>query len=138
MNEISLHILDIVQNSIAAKAGHILIEVMEDTRRDCLTVTIADDGSGMDEETAEKVQDPFTTSRKTRKVGLGIPLFREGCLGCEGDFRIVSKPGSGTTVTGSYKTVPYRQTADGEPGGYGVHAGCFKPCVGVHIPAQRR
>jgi anti-sigma regulatory factor (Ser/Thr protein kinase) len=103
MNEISLHILDLVQNSIAAGATQILIEVVEDVQHDRLTVTISDNGCGMSEETAEKVQDPFTTSRKTRKVGLGIPLFRAGCLGCEGEFNIESNPGKGTTVTGSYK-----------------------------------
>ncbi len=103
MNEISLHILDIVQNSIAAGAAHILLEVAEDVETDLITISIADDGCGMDAETVEKVQSPFTTSRKTRKVGLGIPMFKESCLACGGEFNIESAPGKGTKVWGSYR-----------------------------------
>lgn len=102
MNEISLHILDIVQNSIAAGAEHISVEVYEDIGNDILAVTVIDDGSGMDPDTAERVQSPFTTSRKTRKVGLGIPLFKEGCLSTGGKFHLQSEPGRGTTISGSY------------------------------------
>lgn len=103
MNEISLHILDIVQNSIAAGASHITVEVVEDEAGDRLTITVADDGKGMDTETAERVLSPFATSRTTRRVGLGIPLFREGCLACDGDFSIESVPGRGTTVRACYR-----------------------------------
>jgi anti-sigma regulatory factor (Ser/Thr protein kinase) len=103
MNEISLHILDIVQNSIVAGARQIAMVIEEDMAHDRLTIVITDDGCGMDEDMALSVQDPFTTTRTTRKVGLGIPLFRAGCLGCDGEFSIKSEPGKGTTVTGSYK-----------------------------------
>ncbi len=103
MNEISLHILDIAENSIAAGATRIGIEVVEDTARDSMTVAITDDGCGMDSEQAARAEDPFTTSRSTRKVGLGIPLFKAGCLGCEGNFEIKSAPGAGTAVRGSYR-----------------------------------
>lgn len=102
MNEISLHILDIVQNAIAAGAGHITVEIIEDDGNDILTVTVTDDGCGMDDETAAKVQSPFATSRKTRKVGLGIPLFKAGCLATGGKFGIKSEPGRGTEISGSY------------------------------------
>ncbi len=103
MNEISLHILDIVQNSIAAGALQIFLEIVEDFKADVLTVSIADDGCGMDEATVQQAQSPFSTSRKTRKVGLGIPMFREGCLVCGGQFGIKSAPGKGTKVWGSYR-----------------------------------
>lgn len=103
MNEISLHILDIVQNAIAAGAGRIEVNVSESGAADRLDVTVADDGCGMDEEQARLAQEPFTTSRKTRKVGLGLPLFKEGCLRCEGEFGIESRPGAGTRVKGSYR-----------------------------------
>jgi anti-sigma regulatory factor (Ser/Thr protein kinase) len=103
MNEISLHILDIVQNSIEAFATRITIEIIEDAAHDSLTVIITDNGCGMDDKTARSAQEPFTTSRKTRKVGLGLPLFKAGCLACEGKFSVESRPGAGTAVTGSYK-----------------------------------
>lgn len=103
MNEIALHILDIVQNSIAAGAMRIQIEIVEDTAGDSLAVTVGDDGCGMDAETAGSAGDPFTTSRTTRKVGLGLPLFKAGCLGCDGSFEIVSEKGAGTTVRGRYR-----------------------------------
>ncbi len=103
MNEISLHILDIVQNSIVAGAAHIFLEVVEDFKTDLMTITVSDDGCGMDEDAAQKAQSPFATSRKTRKVGLGIPMFKEGCLACGGQFGIQSAPGKGTSVWGSYR-----------------------------------
>lgn len=103
MNEISLHILDIAENSIAAGARNIGIGIVENTAKDTLSVTVSDDGCGMDSGQAARAEDPFTTSRSTRKVGLGIPLFKAGCLGCEGSFEIKSVPGEGTTVCGSYR-----------------------------------
>lgn len=103
MKEISLHILDIVQNSIAAGARHIGIAIDEDSARDDLAIHITDDGKGMDPETLSRVRDPFTTSRTTRKVGLGIPLFMAGALGCNGSFDITSKLGEGTTVSARYQ-----------------------------------
>ena len=102
MTEISLHILDLAQNAISAGARHIGIDVEEDAAANLLTVSICDDGCGMDAEMVQRVQDPFVTSRKTRKVGLGIPMFREGCLRCNGNFALSSCPGEGTTIRGSY------------------------------------
>lgn len=103
MKEISLHILDIVQNSIAAKASRVRIEIVEDAAQDKLSITIADDGCGMDAQMLERVRSPFATTRTTRKVGMGIPLFMAGALACEGQFDIQSAPGSGTTVKAVYK-----------------------------------
>jgi N,N'-diacetyllegionaminate synthase len=76
MKEISLHVLDIIQNSIAAQATLIEIEVEVRREKDWMRVSIKDNGCGMDEEFLKKVVSPFTTSRKTRKVGLGIPMFK--------------------------------------------------------------
>lgn len=103
MTEISLHILDLAQNAISAGARHIGIDVEEDAAANLLTVSIQDDGCGMDAEMVQRVQDPFVTSRKTRKVGLGIPMFREGCLRCDGSFDLISHPGEGTRIRGSYR-----------------------------------
>ena len=78
MEEISLHVLDIVQNSLSADAALIHIEVDEQEQDDTLSVQITDDGRGMPPEFVEKVTDPFVTTRTTRKVGLGLyPLVGE-------------------------------------------------------------
>ncbi|MBA4408772.1 MAG: ATP-binding protein [Bacteroidota bacterium] len=99
MKELSLHILDIVQNSIRAKAKLIGIEIMERTNENQLIITITDDGIGMSKEQLERAIDPFYTSRATRKVGLGLSLFKQNAEMTEGSFEIVSEWGKGTRVT---------------------------------------
>ena len=74
MTEIALNILDVTENSIRAKASYIEIDVSADTAEDTLKIEIRDNGCGMSKEQAEKVTDPFFTTRTTRKVGLGIPF----------------------------------------------------------------
>ena len=76
MRELSLNVLDIVQNSISAKATVIEIELLEHIEKDLLEINIFDNGKGMTEEQVKSVIDPFFTTRTTRKVGLGIPLFK--------------------------------------------------------------
>ncbi len=102
MRDISLHLLDIIQNSISANATAIEISMVIDSEKDTLCVTIADNGKGMSEELLKRVESPFTTTRTTRKVGLGIPLFKEGALSSGGTFRIESTLGIGTTVQAVY------------------------------------
>ncbi len=99
MREISEHILDIAQNSISAGADEITLSVSADTNRDMLTIQVLDNGKGMDEAMVKSVLSPFTTSRTTRKVGLGIPMFRETAMTANGRFDIASALGKGTTVT---------------------------------------
>lgn len=77
MRELSLHLLDICENSIAAGASEIKVVVREDARTDLLQMSVQDNGKGMDPEMVARVIDPFVTSRTTRKVGLGIPLLKE-------------------------------------------------------------
>jgi hypothetical protein len=98
MRELALHLLDIAENSAAAQATRIRIEVTEDIEHDRLSMKIEDNGKGMDEEMVKNVTDPFVTSRTTRKVGLGIPLLKEAAEACNGTFSITSKVGVGTTV----------------------------------------
>ncbi len=98
MREIALHILDIAQNSVTAGAKNITIEVVEDVAADKLSVTISDDGCGMSPEFLDRVTNPFTTKRTTRKVGLGIPLFKAAAEGTGGSFDINSQVGVGTTT----------------------------------------
>lgn len=99
MPEISLNILDIAENSAKAGASLITITVHADMRADRLTVTIADNGCGMNAEQVKQVTDPFFTSRTTRKVGLGVPFFQYAAESTGGSFSIESQPQVGTTVT---------------------------------------
>jgi hypothetical protein len=98
MTEFSLHILDIVQNSVVAKATFIGIKIMESITSDVFSIEISDNGKGMDAETLGQVTDPFFTTRTTRKVGLGLSLFKQASEQCGGSFNIMSVPGTGTTV----------------------------------------
>jgi len=102
VEDLSLHILDIVENSIRAKASRIEIKVVEDTRKDLLTIEIKDNGQGIDEETIKKVVDPFFTTRTTRKVGLGLPLLSQAARESGGDVEIESKVGRGTRVKATF------------------------------------
>lgn len=99
MTELSLNVLDVAQNSVRAKAALIEITVAADTRKDKLTITIKDNGCGMTEEQVRAVEDPFFTTRTTRKVGLGVPFFKMAALSTGGDFSIESQINIGTVVT---------------------------------------
>lgn len=102
MKELSLHILDIAQNSITAGAKLVTISIDENSENDLLTITIEDDGKGMSEEFLEKVRDPFTTTRTTRPVGMGISLFESAANACGGQLDIKSQLGIGTVVTATF------------------------------------
>jgi hypothetical protein len=103
MREISLHLLDIAENSVAAGALNIRIEVHEDINNDILQASVEDDGRGMDAETAKSVLDPFYTTRTTRKVGLGIPLLKLAAEQSEGGLSLASQPGQGTRVEVTFR-----------------------------------
>jgi hypothetical protein len=98
MRELSLHLLDIAENSVAAGARTIRITVREDLAADRLYLAVKDDGKGMDAAMVARVTDPFVTSRTTRKVGLGLPLLKEAAEQCGGYLRITSEVGQGTLV----------------------------------------
>jgi len=102
MEDLSLHILDLVQNSIAAMASLVEIYIVEDIENNWLTVKIIDNGKGMDKQVIDRVIDPFYTTRTTRKVGLGLPLFKAAAEGCGGDLNITSEPGVGTCIEASF------------------------------------
>lgn len=104
MRELSLNVLDIAQNSIAAGAKLIEIEISEETAAGLLTIRISDNGCGMGPEKLQNVADPFYTTRTTRKVGMGLPLFRMAAELTGGSFEIASAPGAGTTVTARFHT----------------------------------
>ena len=99
MKELSLHIMDLVQNSIRAKASLIEMTVSESKHKNMLNIGITDNGTGMPKEVLEKVSDPFFTSRTTRNVGLGIPLYKQHVEHCNGNFTISSEEGTGTKLS---------------------------------------
>lgn len=98
MDEIALNILDIAYNSIRAHATLIRIMVTDSTKDNKINIIIEDNGDGMDEKTVNQVSDPFYTTRTTRKVGLGIPLFKQTAELTGGYLHIKSAPGQGTCV----------------------------------------
>ena len=102
MRELSLNVMDVAQNSVRAEATLVRISVTESDKDDRLKIEIADDGCGMTQEQVQQVIDPFFTTRTTRKVGLGVPLFKRSAEQTGGSFVIQSEKGVGTTTTASY------------------------------------
>lgn len=97
-----MHIMDIFQNSITARATQISLEIRENMDEDNYTITIKDNGIGMSPEFVSKVTDPYVTTRTTRKIGLGIPLLKQNAERTGGEFAIISTEGIGTTVTANF------------------------------------
>ena len=114
MQEISLNILDIAQNSIRANATLIEIFIEENPSTDVFSFTVTDNGCGMDEDMVKNISDPFVTTRTTRKVGLGIPLLKAAAVLAGGDIEIHSKKGVGTTIRAffSYKSIDRQPLGD--------------------------
>ena len=102
MRELSLNVMDVAQNSVRAEATLVTLRVEESDKEDRLTIVIADNGCGMTQEQVRQVIDPFFTTRTTRKVGLGVPLFKLSAEQTGGSFDIQSEKGVGTTTTASY------------------------------------
>ena len=102
MRDLSLHILDLAQNSVRAGASLVEISVSVDADR-LITLRIRDDGCGMSEELRARVVSPFATTRTTRKVGLGIPLMAQNARLTGGDIAIESEVGRGTVFTATLR-----------------------------------
>ena len=98
MTELSLHVLDVAENSTKANASLVTISVDIQTTNDKIIISIVDNGCGMTAEQVACVTDPFYTTRTTRKVGLGVPFFKMAAEATGGNFSIQSEPGVGTTV----------------------------------------
>jgi len=100
--ELSLHIIDIVENSVRAEADKINICIEEEIKRDFLTIKIKDNGNGMDRNLLKQALDPFTTTKENKKVGLGLSLLKEAAVRCGGDLMITSSPESGTELKADF------------------------------------
>jgi len=103
LRELSLHILDVVENGITAGADIIRIQVEESRTADLLSITINDNGRGIPAEKLKKLQDPFVTSRTTRRVGLGLSLLAAAAERCDGKLTVAVGTGGGTEVRASFR-----------------------------------
>jgi len=102
MRELSQHILDALENAVEAGASRIVLSIQEDLRNDRMVIEIDDNGRGMDKERVRRALDPFFTTRKTRHVGLGLPLFLEAARRCAGDLTLQSDVGKGTRLRATF------------------------------------
>ncbi len=103
MEDLSLHILDVVENSILAGAKRIEIKVHENIAANLLLIKIKDDGKGMDEDTLKKILDPFFTTKRAKKVGLGLSLLAQAAKESGGLLEVKSKKNKGTTVSATFQ-----------------------------------
>jgi anti-sigma regulatory factor (Ser/Thr protein kinase) len=103
MEDLSLHILDIAQNSLEAGADTIMIEISEDAEKNLLVIEVRDDGYGMGPETLAQAADPFFTTRSTRRIGMGLSLLTAAARAAGGSVVIESSPGHGTCVKASFE-----------------------------------
>ncbi len=104
MKDLSLHILDIVENSVAARANKIEIKISEDKKKDLLSVEIIDNGIGMDKETQQKALDPFYTTKTVRRFGFGLSLLSEAAKAANGNFFMQSEKGEGTKIKADFQS----------------------------------
>ena len=136
MRELALNILDITENSISAGATLIEIGVSADFEKDVLRICIVDNGCGMDEEMLARVTDPFTTTRTTRKVGMGLPLFKFSAESAGGEFSIRSEKGKGTEVCASYQISHVDRMPLGDFGGVALQLVTMNPQTDFRITAE--
>jgi anti-sigma regulatory factor (Ser/Thr protein kinase) len=103
MLELALHVLDIAENSMRAGATLLTITITEDTGADMLSIEITDNGRGMNTGLLEQAADPFFTTKQTRRIGLGLPMFAQAARASGGEFHIASAEGTGTTVRATFR-----------------------------------
>ena len=103
LDDLSKHVLDIAENSMAAGARRIVVTLQERDREGWVELRVEDDGCGMDPETVARVTDPFVTSRTTRRVGLGIPFLKQVAELCDGELHLASEKGKGTTLAARFR-----------------------------------
>lgn len=99
MKELSLHVYDLMENSTAANSSEVSLTIRDSLNDNVFHFTIQDNGKGMSPEFMARVTDPYTTSRTTRKVGLGLPLIKMNTENCNGGMKLESEVGKGTTLT---------------------------------------
>lgn len=103
MEDLSLHVLDVVENAVAAGANRVDIRVMEDEKKNLLTIEIEDDGKGMDEQELKRATDPFYTTKERKRVGLGLSLLSQAAAEADGKLDVKSEAGRGTLIKATFK-----------------------------------
>lgn len=103
MEDISLHLLDVAENALAAGADRIEIRIFEERKEDVMRVEIKDNGCGMDEQMVKRALDPFYTTKVGKRVGLGLALFAQASREAGGDIEIQTVPGKGTIVRATFQ-----------------------------------
>jgi signal transduction histidine kinase len=98
MEDLSLHILDIVENSLRAGAENVDITLTEDKNNHLLQLEIKDDGVGMDEDKMKHAMDPFYSTKTGKKFGLGLALLRQACEEAGGNMEITSRKNGGVKI----------------------------------------
>jgi anti-sigma regulatory factor (Ser/Thr protein kinase) len=131
VRELSLHVLDLLQNSLEAGATVVSVLIEEDSRLDRLTIEVADNGHGMPEDVVRTVVDPFVTSRTTRRVGLGLPLFAAAAERCNGHLDVESTVGVGTKVTAVFQLSHIDRAPLGDMAGTLISVLLQEPPVGL-------
>lgn len=103
VEDLSLHILDIAENSVDAGASKVEISIFISDSDDSLILKVSDNGKGMDEDTIKMVRDPFFTTKTVRRFGLGIPLLAQAAEECSGKLLIESRPVEGTIIIAKFQ-----------------------------------
>lgn len=103
MEDLSLHVMDIIENSIVSGATDILVRVERDTKARVLAITIHDNGSGMTEAESQRAVDPFYTTKEGKRIGLGLPLLQQSAEEAGGEMDMISKPGTGTLIRAEFR-----------------------------------
>lgn len=133
MQNLSMHVLDIASNSVRAEATDLHIIMINSTCKDLISIEVIDNGKGMDEEMIQRVQDPFFTSRTTRRIGLGIPFFKELAEACNGSFELESQVNVGTRIYVSMQKSHWDTPPLGDLGDAIVLVWCQKETNHIHF-----
>lgn len=133
MENLSMHLLDIASNSVRANASKIMIHYHDSQFEDIISLEIIDNGIGMDEKMVKDVQNPFYTTRETRRVGLGIPFFKELAEQCEGHFELESKVNVGTRIKCTMKKSHWDVPPRGDIGDAVLLTICMDETIHVHF-----
>ncbi|TFH03941.1 MAG: ATP-binding protein [Spirochaetales bacterium] len=103
MEDLSLHVMDVVENSITSGATVVIVRVEKDAEAGVLAISVQDNGKGMDGEESRLALDPFFTTKEGKRVGLGLPLLRQSAREAGGDMEMVSTPGTGTLIRAEFR-----------------------------------
>jgi light-regulated signal transduction histidine kinase (bacteriophytochrome) len=103
VEDISLHLVDVAENGLAAGADHIELRIVEETGKDLMTIEIKDNGAGMDQQALKRALDPFYTTKPNKRVGLGLPLLNQAAREAAGGIDIQTAPGQGTLIRATFQ-----------------------------------